>query len=453
MADIIPGTVSISEFKQFGGGLDKPEYFNPTDLGKNWKLLGVPNPGGGGGMVFGLQNGIAISGQSGANLIRSTDYGVTWIVLDTLVVPSSNAYLGNGIALIGDNVGKIFRSTDFGLTWTSIAVTATAIITISYLGNGVVIAIDNTVGGSHEWRSTNYGLTWVDIGALYLDNRRGNASSYLDNGIVIVGTDTGTISRSTDKGLTWTDLGLITTSRFVKLISAGNGVVVGADSTGHVVRSTNNGLTWSNLGITLGSGNLLSGDYFGNGVVILGEDGNPTDSHLFKSTDSGYTWTDLGNIILIGGGPTATAADGMTYMGNGIGLIFDDASQMWRSDVASKFDEAQVNYPKLQVNQTASRNLDVTYTNTDSTRTLEVAATVRCAITLGGGNAYAQGFSDDATPPVTAASGIVGIQTGLLSENNSFQLVFKVAPGKKYIITSSATNGTVTKGNWFETYI
>ena len=76
--------------------------------------------------------------------------------------------------------------------------------------------------------------------------------------------------------------------------------------------------------------------------------------------------------------------------------------------------------------------------------------TVRCAVTLAGGNAYVQAKMDTATPPTVAASGLVGIQAGLLGEDNSFQLVFSVNPGGTYIVTSSATNGTVTLGTWFE---
>lgn len=127
----------------------------------------------------------------------------------------------------------------------------------------------------------------------------------------------------------------------------------------------------------------------------------------------------LGNGIVIAGG----AADGMVYRSTDYGLTWDAGT------------------------------LNTTYTNADLTRTLEVAATVRCAITVAGGNAYAQGFSDAATPPVTVASGIVGIQAGLLNEDNSFQLVFKVYPGRRYRINSSVANGTVTLGNWFETYL
>lgn len=103
-----------------------------------------------------------------------------------------------------------------------------------------------------------------------------------------------------------------------------------------------------------------------------------------------------------------------------------------------------------QADVTGSRALNTTYTNSGA-RSILVAATVRCAVTTGGGTAYVQGKSDTATPPTTAASGIVGIQAGLLNEDNTFQCVFVVAPGKTYILASTAATGTVTLGSWFET--
>lgn len=106
----------------------------------------------------------------------------------------------------------------------------------------------------------------------------------------------------------------------------------------------------------------------------------------------------------------------------------------------------------VQTNATASRALNTTYTNSGTTSLL-VMAYVRCAVTLAGGNAYTQAKSDTATPPTTIATGLVGIQAGLLGEDNSFQMTFIVAAGKTYRIDSSATNGTTTLGAWFESPI
>ncbi len=97
----------------------------------------------------------------------------------------------------------------------------------------------------------------------------------------------------------------------------------------------------------------------------------------------------------------------------------------------------------------ATRALDTTYTNV-SESTLLVIANVRCAVTLAAGTAYVQAKMDTATPPTVAASGLVGIQAGLLNEDNTYQIIFTVNPGGTYIITSTTANGTTTLGKWFE---
>lgn len=98
---------------------------------------------------------------------------------------------------------------------------------------------------------------------------------------------------------------------------------------------------------------------------------------------------------------------------------------------------------------TGSRALNTTYTNTNQHSVL-VLVTLRCAITLAAGNAYVQAKSDSASPPTTVASGVVGIEAGLLNEDNTFQLTFVAEAGKNYRVDSTATNGTVTIGKWME---
>ena len=102
-----------------------------------------------------------------------------------------------------------------------------------------------------------------------------------------------------------------------------------------------------------------------------------------------------------------------------------------------------------QINQTASRALNTTYTNTGIGSML-VQATFRAIITLAAGSSTVQGKSDDSTPPTTIATGLVGIQAGLLNEDNTFQITFIVSPGKTYRIDSAVANGTATLGTWFE---
>ena len=99
--------------------------------------------------------------------------------------------------------------------------------------------------------------------------------------------------------------------------------------------------------------------------------------------------------------------------------------------------------------QTASRSLNTAFQNTTG-RPLMIQATARCNITLGAGTAFMQGKSDATATPAVVASGIVGIQAGLLGEDNSFQISFVVAPSAFYQISSTAVNGGVVLGEWFE---
>ena len=101
---------------------------------------------------------------------------------------------------------------------------------------------------------------------------------------------------------------------------------------------------------------------------------------------------------------------------------------------------------------TSTRALNTTYTNPNAAQSILVMATVRCAITLAAGTAYVQAKADTSTPPTTVASGKVGIEAGLLNEDNTYQISFVVPAGstQKYRIDSTAVNGTVTLGSWFE---
>ena len=84
--------------------------------------------------------------------------------------------------------------------------------------------------------SSDLAATWTDLGVMISSNI--GTSSYLGNGIVIIGSDNGHILRSEDYGLTWTDLGVIDAASYVATLSyLGNGVVIFADGNRHIFRS------------------------------------------------------------------------------------------------------------------------------------------------------------------------------------------------------------------------
>lgn len=100
-------------------------------------------------------------------------------------------------------------------------------------------------------------------------------------------------------------------------------------------------------------------------------------------------------------------------------------------------------------NATASRALNTNYTNSGK-RSLLVTVSARCVVTVAAGSATIQGFSDTAATPTTAAGPLVGVQSGLLNEDNTFSTTFVVAPGTNYRVNSAVSNGTATLGTWWE---
>lgn len=222
------------------------------------------------------------------------------------------------------------------------------------------------------------------------------------------------------------------------------------------------------------SGNTTRMTIEKNGTITLGAGVAGLDQILAfngETNDGAITWMEdengfkFGNNVGIGINPTSllTLAAGTATAGTAplkftsgtlnttpeigsVEFLTDDFFATITTSAVRK----TIAWTPTQTNVTGSRALNTTYTNT-GTRSIMVTATVRCAVTLAGGNAYVQGMSDTATPSVTIATGLVGIQAGLLGEDNSFQISFIVAAGKTYQITPSATNGTCTLGVWFET--
>ncbi|MFZ2524420.1 MAG: hypothetical protein WAW87_03805, partial [Candidatus Ferrigenium altingense] len=136
-----------------------------------------------------------------------------------------------------------------------------------------------------------------------------------------------------------------------------------------------------------------------------------------------------------------------------IGGVFDGES-IWLVPLSSsnlvKVLPPRGRRKRQSVSATVARALNTTYANPSPNSPLMVIATVRCIITVAGGNAYVQGKADASSPPTTVASGIVGVESGLLNEEGTFQIMFVVPQGCNYRLDSSVTNGTATLGTWME---
>ena len=327
---------------------------------------------------------------------------------------------------------------DAAYTWTSrsAATTSQWIPVVWSPELGLFVATARS--GAYQVMTSPDGIAWTPRSASTAGSEWRSVVWSPELGIFVAVSDTiGAIQVMTSPdGITWTsrsaseeagwwwvtwspELGL-----FVAVANYGtNQVMTSPDGITWTGRSAPEAVGWLSVVWSPELGLFVAVAYNGTNQVMTSPDGITWTSRSSSEVSSwrSVTWSpELGIFVAV------------AYSGTNLVMTSKSMFQKYASDV------------------TASRALDTTYTNADS-RTMTVRATVKCIVTVAGGNAYVQGKSDAADPPTTAASGIVGIEAGLLSENNSFEIVFGVAPGMNYQIESSVTNGTATLGTWSET--
>ncbi|HPN37545.1 MAG TPA: YCF48-related protein [Melioribacteraceae bacterium] len=191
-----------------------------------------------------LSNGVAL-GSSGV-AFKTTDAGVNWSLVDTYTSEViRTCYLVNNILLGGAYRSTLIKSTDFGLTWVNLANSSRDIYGIN-IENGtdnIVVAADR---GEVNY-STNIGITWektnFTTGDILYDVVKFN------NNIYACGR-AGAFFVSTNTGLSWLNKSIGTsTTRLYKLFffDAEKGYTV--TNEGKILYTTNAGTTWLEHGV------------------------------------------------------------------------------------------------------------------------------------------------------------------------------------------------------------
>jgi len=239
------------------------------------------------------QNGYAL-GDLGT-IIKTTDSGVTWSILNTSTTTNFNCLyffdVNNGL-ICGDNM-ICKKTTDGGNTWSIINIgSGTAkVYKMSFIDNLNGFAC---LSSGKIIKTTDGGNTWLVI--TMLNNIPLYDISMKQNyGIAVGGSTTSSIVlKTTDSGNTWS---VVSTGLSVPYYSCNvinsNTFIIGGQS-GSLYKTTDGGATWSQLStstnIIANSINFIS-DTEGMAVGNFGV--------VYKTTDGGVNWTliDLGELI------------------------------------------------------------------------------------------------------------------------------------------------------------
>lgn len=182
-----------------GGGV-----FHSTDNGDNWTNLGYT----GATTTISMNSvGDIFAGTFGNGIVRSTDDGATWDVMNVGLPANSQISAlaispGDTVYTAAYNRGA-YRSTDNGESWELIGFSDTVITYLAINSGGAIFT--GTSGGG-IFRSTNNGENWVHISSELVGEALFISAITIDqNGDVFAGT-AGGIFHSTDNGENWVEI-------------------------------------------------------------------------------------------------------------------------------------------------------------------------------------------------------------------------------------------------------
>jgi photosystem II stability/assembly factor-like uncharacterized protein len=237
--------------------------------------------------VASWENYVIVVGSNGT-IRRSNDTGYTWTSPNSFATESINHvelatdFETSGVAwAVGDD-GLFLRSSNYGASWVRLDSGIRG--TINAAGRSPNGKMYGTSNAGIVFTSTNDGITWrrdsINVaGSRFLD------IDFDDNGFGLLSTYDNKVFRTLDSGQTW-GVQTVGTSGTLILgiaVNGSNGLACG--STGKIYLTTNKGNTW--VAKTSNTTDILYDvDIEGQRAIACGEQGR-----IVYSTDGGNTWT------------------------------------------------------------------------------------------------------------------------------------------------------------------
>lgn len=262
--------------------------FKSTDEGYNWNLM-IDLPGVADDIEIDSSNKIfAASSSSGTTsqaIFRSTDLGITWVMVN----PTMTFYLfiDEQNNIYASNFNQLQISSDGGDSWvyynniSSEIRDVAAINGKTYTGTLKGVRITEDMG--NNWK---LGFKYSDKFVVV------NDITIFPTGEICAATSDG-IYVSSNYGINWSETPITNSSNLIKQDNLGNIYC----SAYNLYKSTNRGIDWDTCIVTPESiVNFFVND--SNNIVVAtnsGGSGESSHTFIFKSTDEGANWNTIGS--------------------------------------------------------------------------------------------------------------------------------------------------------------
>lgn len=219
--------------------------YHSTEDGANWAEIGAIPAGDIIDLLVHHDLSILLLTETGS-LYRSTDQGATFTGLASVAASdcvSLTRVEPTGLAYILTRRGIVYESADGGETWTVAGAFATSdAVRLRALGSSLYAVTH--AGAIH--RSQDSGASWTAIGTL---DQLGTSALAVDDGTLIVGTESGEVATSTT-GESWTWRGSVNQLR-MRALATDIPAAAGIQETG-IRAGFHLGLPWPNPARTTG---------------------------------------------------------------------------------------------------------------------------------------------------------------------------------------------------------
>lgn len=240
---------------------------------------------------------VVVLASTGTSLLVTKDNGLSWSTVDVSAFTggASRVVYGNGVFLLtGQTSAQVMRSSD-GLSWATVG---------SFTASGNWSAIDY---GGDRWvahssgttvinYSTNNGTSWTAaaLASAYTSDKE---RLRYGNGLFVLFTSNQLSKRSAD-GITWTDNQTALNSNNVRGMIFCNGYhwSICGNAFNTLNRSSNGGQTWELISpVTYYGRAIVNGGYINgnNNFLISGTTFNNSTSRLQITYDFGTSWYEV----------------------------------------------------------------------------------------------------------------------------------------------------------------